>query len=109
MGVPSGNFSSPYAGQLEVTFSGNFSSSSGGDWGTGNAKYQAFLCTVYQGGTLKGQTFIQNTAPSGLLLLDYPGGGVVWTVAMTEAAYQLSGPSSVSTTNLRIGCVLIKK
>ncbi len=109
MGLPSGTFSSPSSGLLDVTFSGEFYSQSGGDWGAVGGRYIAFLCRVLQAGVEVGGGYVKTGSPSCSLLLAYPGGNVAWTIDMSVAGYSLSGPSAVGATNLRIACALIKR
>jgi len=108
MALPSGTFSSPYAGLLEIVFSGEFSSQTGGDFGANTARYLALSCNV-SNGSMIGKTYIKTGVPSSTLLLAYPGGNVAWSLSMAYEAHQLSGPSSVSVQNAAITCALIKR
>lgn len=109
MGLPSGTFSSAFAGQLEVTFTGEFYSQSGGDWGSGGSRYLVLKCRVLQGGTELAVSYIKTGAPSATVTLAYPGGNTAWTISVTYESHSLGGPATVGVQNVRAACFLVKR
>lgn len=110
MALPSGNFSSASSGRLQVVFSGQFGTMSGNDWGNGTALDLIIRCKLGSGANL--QTAILRLATgtaSATLEREYVGGSGNVAVAMELAGSNLSGPSSVSFSNARIVCYLIKR
>ncbi len=107
MGVPSGNFSSAFSGRLQVTFSAEYLTNAGNDWGSG-ALDLIVRGFVGSGGT-KQTTILSIGCQSAVIERDYTGGSGDLPVGMEEVSYSLSGPSSITAKNLRIACVLIKR
>ena len=109
MALPSGNFSSASSGRLQVVFSGQFATNTGGDFGTGTLDL-IIRCNLGSGGDL--QTAVLRLATghaSAVLERDYVGGSGNVATSMEHVSHSFDGPSSVSFTNCRIACYLIKR
>lgn len=107
MGLPSGNFSSTFSGRLQVTFSAEYLTNSGSDWGSGALD---IVLRGYVGASSTKQTTILNiSCQSAVVERDYVGGSGDLPVGMELVASSLSGPSSITAKNLRATCVLIKR
>lgn len=114
MGYPSGTFSDPSAGRLEVHFNSRFNSSAvsggSGDWWTGGASWNVVLkCSVTDAGGTVYKAFIDFKTPHALITLDYPGGNAAWTVAIEYYSDSQGGLGSVSSIAPTITCILIKR
>ncbi len=95
MALPSGNFSSPNSGQLFVNFSGSFTAYNP-DFGSGASDILC-RCEVFdETGTLRGNGLLSRLNGGVTLIVDYPGGGVVWTASITEVNHTIKGPGWVS-------------
>lgn len=109
MALPSGNFSSANTGRLQVFFSGQFDTNTGGDFGSGTLEL-IIRCKVGSGGDL--QTAILRLSAgvaSATLERDYTGGSGNVAVAMEYVSHSFDGPSSVHFSNCRIACYLVKR
>ncbi len=110
MALPSGNFNGASSGRLQVVFSGQFYTQTGGDWGDGTGLELVIRCKLGSGGDL--QTAIlrlsagHNTA---VLERDYVGGSGDVPVAFEYVTHNLDGPSTVGFNKARIACYLIKR
>ena len=110
MALPSGNFSSANSGRLQVVFSGQFSTQTGNDFGTGTGLQLLIRCKLGSGGDL--QTAILSLSAgtaSATLERDYVGGSGNVPVAFEYVSHALDGPSTVRFEKCRIGCYLIKR
>ena len=106
MPLPSGNFSSPNAGRLQVSFSGQWGSSSGDRNASVSLVVRAFIGS---GADRQTSIMVFNAGESAMLERDYPGGGAIVPVGMEYVSHSLSGPSAVGFNKCRITCVLIKR
>lgn len=105
MSVPSGTFTNPVSGRLQVTFSGTWLTNSS-DWGSG-AWSLALRCVV-DNGTIRQTAIIDILTSSAIIELDYTSNTNV-SVSMAEISYNIVGAGTVAATKLRIGCCLIKR
>lgn len=105
MALPSGTFSSPFAGLLVVTFSGVYFQGIRSDAGFPSGSSNMLLrCTVgpYKTGTIdRGAQSIVNT-------FVYPG-GVNWAIAATEISSVGSGTAAYGFKDISITCLLYKR
>lgn len=106
MALPTGSFSSPNAGRLQVSFSAQWGSNTG-DLGAGVKLF--IRVYIGSGGDLQTGIMAFNAGESAFLERDYPGGNVAVPVGMEYVSHTLVGPSSVGINKCRITCVLIKR
>ena len=110
MPLPSGNFSSSSSGRLQVVFSGQFGIQTGNDWGNGTALQLVIRCKVGTGANLQTAVLTLSSGnATATLERDYVGGSGAVPVAMEYVTHNLSGPSSVTFSQCRIACYLIKR
>lgn len=95
MALPGGNFSSPNAGQLFVNFSASYTAYST-DFGTGASDIRCQCQVLDDTGALRGNGVLSRLNGGVTLIVDYPGGNVVWTASMTEIDHSIKGPGWVS-------------
>lgn len=92
MALPSGSFSSQYAGTLLVTASAQFvvgGARNGSRWLLTGAGECIFLPYVIRAGVYTyGPELRLYGSETSEFLLSYPGGGVVWTVGIALVGYQ---------------------
>jgi hypothetical protein len=99
------------AGQLEIIFSGDFSASLTGDAGfpqSGGADI-TMECIVSNSGGELARTYIERASPSAHLLLNYPGGSVSWTAAMSDVSHSFGGGLGSIGVTPKVTFILIKK
>jgi hypothetical protein len=109
MPLPSGTFSSPNPGRLQVTFTGQFGIQTGSDFGAGT-KTLVLRAFIGSGPTRQTCILAFNAGESGFLERAYPGGNDPVDVGMEVVTYTLGGgPGSISFSKARITCVLIKR
>ena len=109
MALPSGNFSSASSGRLQVFFSGQFATNSGGDFGSGTLEL-IIRCKVGSGGDLQTAILrLRAGVASATLERDYTGGSGNVPVALEYVSHTFSGPSSMSFTKCRVACYLVKR
>jgi hypothetical protein len=109
MGYPSGIFTSPNSGKLQISFSGEFYSSSGGGapaWfgGSGAGMFIRLLCSAGSRTTV-----ISDQGPSNLIEMDYVAGTSVPVSISLLARQAGAGIYSQSAANLTIRCILMKR
>lgn len=111
MAYPSGTFSDPSPGRLEVHFSSEFSSSAaGGDWWGGGGSWNVILkCTINDNAGNVKTAVIQFGTPTATVTMDYPGGNAAWTLAIEHYNHSYGGLGGVSAINPTITAFLIKK
>lgn len=96
MAYPSGNFSSPNAGQLFVNFSGVYAATSS-DFGSGTASDIVVACQILDNSSVvKANGILSRLGGGCTLIVDYPGGNVVWSVTTSEISHNINGAGSVS-------------
>jgi hypothetical protein len=103
MALPSGTFTHASGGRLQVTFTGDFYSSTGNDWGNGvlDMKLRAY---VGPSGDRR-IAILDLDIHSAVIEVPYTGGTSV-PVGLEYARHELSGPSTVGAAKLRITCRL---
>lgn len=111
MALPSGSFSSLYAGSLRITTSASIGGSAFSNnylaWGTSAS--DIVLRAWVNNGALIYLPIISRVGPTAEIVLAYPGGGVVWTMGMEELGYTISGAGSVWANNLYLIAELFKR
>lgn len=97
MALPSGVFSSLYAGTLRIaasaTFGGSAFSNNYQAWGTSQSNI--VIRPYVNNGSLIYLPNISRQGPTAEIMLDYPGGGVVWSLGMEVLGYSIAGAGSV--------------
>jgi hypothetical protein len=112
MAFPTGTFSSPYAGRLLVSYTAKFSASSYHDAGfPSSAPDLNFAIRGYAGpaGSPSYTQVLDKYSLMAEIELDYPGGSVGWPVGIEDVAHLTPGISSVTMSELRVSCKLIKR
>lgn len=104
MGVPSGSFSHTVSGKLQVTFTAEFSATSGSDWGSGTNGL-VLRCKVGSGADEQIAYIRLGGANSATLERSYTGGTGV-AVAVEYVEHSFDGPGTVRAKNIRISCRL---
>lgn len=111
MALPSGGFSSLYAGTLRIaataTFGGSAFSNNYQSWGTSSSNI--VIRPYVNNGSLIYLPNISRQGPSSEIILDYPGGGVVWSLGMEMLGYSISGAGSVWANNIYLIAELKKR
>lgn len=109
MALPSGNFFSPRAGRLFVTFSGRWTinntdpTMSVGSW---DLVLQGYVGSGASIRTCR-LSIVTNTAT--LEYSDYPGGNVLVPVGMTVVGHTMGGAGAIIASLLTVRCRLTKK
>jgi hypothetical protein len=104
MGFPSGTFSHPASGRLQVSFSAEFFSYTGSDWGSGTAAL-VLRCVVGSGAGQQVAYIRLGGSNTATLERDYTGGtSLPMTADLAENTP--SGPTWHGATNIRIACRL---
>lgn len=108
MGFPSGTYSRPASGKLQITFSGKFgSNTSGGAPAWFGAPGGANVRILCQAGSK--QTIITTDGPTGLIEMDYTANtSLSVSMSLIDRAFG-SGPSAVYAEQLLIRCILMKR
>lgn len=106
MAFPSGTFTDPSSGKLQITFSGRlqvFAQGGSPQWGTGSSSRLDILC---QAGSA--QTILSLASPSNFIELDYVGGTSV-ACSMSLLGWSYANVGGAQATHLRIRCILMKR
>jgi hypothetical protein len=107
MGFPTGTYNRPASGKLQITFSGKFTSSSGGGspaWFGGNSEAMVrILCTAGSK-----QTVITSDSPTNVIELDYTANTNL-SVGMSLISSSIGGLGTVRAEELLIRCILMKR
>jgi hypothetical protein len=116
MGLPTGNFSSKYAGRLTVTLTSRFVANSYRDGGfpnSGNNGASNLGLRGYAGpsGSPSYTSTIDKYTLTAVLELDYPGGGTSWPIGVQVTGYLLptSGIYTFGMQDIVLSCKLTKR
>lgn len=111
MALPSGSFSSLYPGTLRIaasaTFGGSAFSNNYDQWGTSESNM--VIRPHVDTGSVIYLPNISRQGPSSEIVLDYPGGGVVWSLGMEVMGYSIAGAGSVWANNIYLIAELKKR
>jgi hypothetical protein len=112
MALPSGNFSSAYAGSLRVTasalFGGSAFNNNYGSWGYSDSNI-VLRPSVNTGSAIVYLPIISRMGPTSEIVLAYPGGGAVWALGMEELSYSIAGAGTVWAQNIYLIADLKKR
>lgn len=104
MGLPSGTFSHPASGRLQVTFRGKWLTNAGNDWGSGTLNL--YLRAYVGAGGARKTAMLSLASTTAVIDVAYTGGTEV-PVGLEYAAHQFSGPSAISAADLECVCRLL--
>ena len=111
MTTRSTNYSSAAPGKLEIIFAGGWwgsvSGSSGfpydGGWDI------RLECLVNNGSGVVAKAYINRSSPSSHVVLDYPGGGAVWSVSMSDVSSTFGGGLGSMSVTPQVSFLLVKR
>lgn len=115
MGLPTGTFSSPYSGRLQMTLTAEFDSDRIKDAGfpSRNADEDEDIALdgyIGPSGNRTRTATINKFAQTAVAWCDYPGGNANWPCGVTEVGYKSgSGLVAWSMRNIRLSFKLHKK
>lgn len=116
MALPTGTFSSSFAGTLKVTLTAKFTNSRGDAGFPSSSGYGANMSLQAFAGPVGSPSFtpiIDRYGTTAVLSLDYPGGGALWPVGVSEVSHAdpvgASEPWSYGMSDIKLFCELRKR
>lgn len=111
MTTRSTTYSSAAPGKLEIIFAGGWNGSVSGDAGfpTTSGWDIRLECLVSDAGGTLAKTYINRASPSAHVVLDYPGGGVTWTVSMSDVSSTFGGGLGSMSVTPTVSFLLVKR